>query len=791
MFVSINWIKEYVDLDGFDIEKLIGSFTLATAEVEDIFRKGTDIEKVVVGEILTVTDHPDNAKLKKPIHLLTVDVGDKVANIVCGAPNVRIGMKVPVALAGGRVPGGEITVSKVYGYDSEGMCCSAFELGLSDDKSGLMELDPDAPNGVDIKELYPIEDVIFEVDNKSLTNRPDLWGHYGIAREFAALTGRELKPLDLAELGYDGTDKIDVTVGRTDLVYRYACLKMKNITVNTSPIAMQIRLYYCGMRAINLLADVTNYIMLEIGQPTHAFDANKIDNIVVTTPDEDMEFTTLDGVERHIDTDTLMIWNGKTPVAIAGIMGGLDSEIVGTTDAVVLESANFSGVSVRKSASRLGHRTDASARYEKMLDPELVLVAVKRFVKIVSDVDSGAVIASVLTDEYVSHYPHITVEFDKAYVDRYTGIDISDERIVSTLTALGFGVKLENGIFTVDVPSWRATKDVTMKADIIEEITRIYGYDNFNISTTVSPLKPVRISKQKNEDYEVRDILVKKYSFNEVHSYIWCDGKKYKKLGIDVEDNVKVLNIENPDNSNLRNSMIPTMLVAVSENKDYADTYGVFEIGRVVTGTDSEGRCVEEKHLGAVLYSKVLDEKTVYLKGVEIVNCIAALIKQKGVSYSKVAVRHNWQHPKNTASISVDGAEVGIINTLYPTNRTKIDKNAAVACIEINMDKFTSLAAGSISFAEPSAQQTTWYDLSLVIPENVRYSEMEKAWTEAGIAELESVRIIDMFERAGVRSLTVRFNFSSHERTLGMDEVQGWIDGILSRLSEQGVTLRA
>lgn len=791
MFVSINWIKEYVDLDGFDIDKLIGSFTLATAEVEDIFHKGDDIKNVVVGQILTVEEHPDNAKLKKKIHLLTVDAGDRVCNIVCGAPNVRAGMKIPLALAGGRVPGGEIALAKVYGYESEGMCCSAFELGLSDDKSGLWELPADAPVGVDIKELYPIDDVIFEVDNKSLTNRPDLWGHYGIAREFAALTGRELKPLDLGELDYSGSEKIDVKVGRTDLVYRYACLKMDNITVNVSPIAMQIRLYYCGMRPINLLADVTNYIMLEIGQPTHAFDANKIDRIVVTTPDSEMKFTTLDEVERTIDTDTLMIWNGETPVAIAGIMGGLDSEIVGTTDSVVLESANFSGVSVRKSASRLNHRTDASARYEKMLDPELVLCAVKRFVKIVKSIDPGAVVASQLTDEYVARYPHITVSFDKAYVDRYTGIDISDERIISTLTALGFGVDYTDGQFTVDVPSWRATKDVTMKADIIEEITRIYGYDNFMISTTRSPLKPVRISKTKNEDYAVKDILVRKYSFNEVHSYVWCDGKKYKKLGIDVEDNVKVINIENPDNSTLRNSMIPTLLAAVSENKDYADSFGIFEIGRIVNGTDAQGSCAEEKHLGAVLYSKVTDEKTVYLKAVEIVNCLAALIKQKPVSYAKIAVRHAWQHPKNTASIVIDGVEVGVINTLYPTNRVKIDKNAAVACIEIDMDKFTALAADSISFTEPSVHQGTYYDLSLVIPDGVRYSQLENAWQSVGIAELESVKVVDMYDKEGMKSITVRFSFAAHDRTLEMEEVQKWIDAIIANLGTLGVTLRA
>ena len=787
MFVSINWIKDYVDLEGIDIKKLINSFTLATAEVEDIFEKGADVQKVVVGEILSVENHPNSKKL----HLLKVDAGSKVCDIVCGAPNVRVGQKVALALAGGRVPGGEINTATVAGYQSEGMCCSERELGISDEHNGIMDLETDAPNGTDIKTLYPIDDIVFEVDNKSLTNRPDLWGHYGIAREFAALTGRELKPLKLGDLSYDGDEQIDVTVGREDLVYRYSCIKMENITKNVSPIDMRIRLFYCGMRGINLLADVTNYIMLEIGQPTHAFNANKIDNIVVSTPKEKMNFKTLDGVERVIDEDTLMIYNGEEPVAIAGIMGGLDSEIVEDTGAVVLESANFDGVSVRRSSSRLGHRTDASARYEKMLDPELTLDAVGRFVEIVKSIDPGARVASKLTDKYVRKYAPVSLSFDKKYVDKYTGIDISDEQIMKTLSALGFGVEFADGNYTVSVPSWRATKDVTIKADIIEEITRIYGYDNFAISTTRSPLKPVAVDYSKAEDEEAKDILVKKYNLHEVNSYIWCDGRKYKKLGIEVEDNVKVLNIENSDNGILRNSMMPTLLIMANENKDFAEKYGLFEIGRVVDGTDKDGRCNEKKRLGVVLYDKSGDEKSLYFKAVEMINCIIAETKQKKAGYAKISPEHNWQHPKNTAEILIDGKKVGVLCALHPANRAKFDKTAAVVAFEIDMNSFNEINASSISFREPSTQQSTYYDLSLVLGENTKFSELESCWEKLGVEELESVKVIDTYEKAGFRSITVRLVFIAMDRTLEMDEVQGWIDEILANLNAIGVTIRA
>ena len=788
MFVSINWIKEYVDLEGLDIKKLINSFTLATAEVEEIIVKGEDIQNVVVGEILSIENHPNSKKLR----LLKVDGGDRIYNVVCGAPNVRENMKIAFVKAGGRVPAGEITLATVAGFESEGMCCSAYELGLSDDKSGLMEIDVDVPNGTDLKAIYPIDDIIFEVDNKSLTNRPDLWGHYGIAREFAALTDRELKPLPLSDLAYDGNEKIKVTVNRPDLVYRYSCVKMDNITKNVSPMAMQIRLYYCGMRGINLLADLTNYIMLEMGQPTHAFDANKIEKIVVDTPKADCKFTTLDNTERDITTDTLLIQNGETPVAIAGIMGGLDSEIVGDTNAVVLECANFDGVCVRKSSSRLGLRTDASARYEKMLDPEMTVTAAKRFAYLLQSIDEGARVASQLTDEYVRKYPEITITFNKAYVDKYTGIDISTERIVKTLTALGFDVEKNGEDFTVKVPSFRATKDVTIKADIIEEITRIYGYDNFSIITTKSPLKPVEDSPVRSQSNEIKDILVKHFNLHEVHSYIWSDVRKYKKLGIEVEDNVKVLNIESSDNGTIRNSMIPTLLLAVSENKDYGESYGIFEIGRVVKGIRADGTANERRSLGIVLYDKTISEKELFFKAITVINNLFSQIKHKDAVLKKVPAVHAYEHPKNTAEISCDGVVVGTLHTLHPTNAQKLDKVGKAVCIEIDVDTFVDEINGAnISFAEPSAQQSTYYDLSLILKAGVTFAQMSDCWNSLNLQELESVKIIDTYENDTIKSITVRFNFSAKDRTLEMEEVQGWINAILERLNSIGIELRA
>ena len=786
MFVSMNWIQDFIDLSGLNIEDLIHRFTLSTAEVEDIYYKGEDIKNVVAGQIVSIEKHPDSKKL----HLLKVDVGDKVLDIVCGAPNVQLGMMVPVALEGGRVAGGEIKKAVVAGYESYGMCCSESELGISDDHSGLMTIEEDVKPGTDICDIYPVRDIIFEVDNKSLTNRPDLWGHYGIAREFAAITKRPLKEVPVDDAEYNEGEEVPVEI-RSEHAYRYSALRIANISKTVSPAAMRIRLYYCGMRGINLLADLTNYIMLELGQPMHAFDGKKVDSIAVGTPAEKGKFVTLDGNEREIDENTLLIYNNDEPVAIAGIMGGLDSEIVGNTDSVVLESANFDGICVRKTSSRLGLRTDASMRYEKILDPEITVTAIRRFVKLLKEVDPDCKVVSKLADKYPKKYPHITLTFDKKYVDRYTGIDISNEMIIETLTDLGFGVKFRDSEFTVDVPTWRATKDVTIKADIIEEITRIYGYDNFKITTTKSPLRPVRAEAVKSEDALIKDLLVNKFNLHEVHSYIWCDGKKYKKLGIEVEENCRILNIPTPENGTIRNSMIPTLLTMVYENKSFGPSFGIFEAGRVVDGYLSNGYCNERRRLGVVLFDKTAAEKDLYFKMLNMLKFIIKDIKHDDGVFAKAAnITHSYRHLKNTAEISLDGVKIGEMFTLHPMNNQKIDKNAAIVCAEIDLDSFFALPVKDVQYVDPSKFPAIDYDLSLVLPEGTKYSEIKEAWEKLNIPELTEAKVIDIFSAEDVHSITVRLSFSSPDRTLAMDEIQKHIDAVLSNLAEKDIVLK-
>ncbi len=793
MNISMNWISEFTDLSGINLKELIGRFTLATAEVEGIEEKGKDIRGVVVGKIIEIKDHPNSKKL----HLVKVDIGREVVDCVCGAPNVFVGAVVPFATLGGQVGELEIQEAKIAGEISHGMCCSEKELGISDDHSGLMILEDIYPLGTDIKEIMQIEDTVFEVDNKSLTNRPDLWGHYGIAREIAVLTKRPLKPLEGIDTSiYKELKAIDVKVENVEKCYRYSCLSVGNITQKKSPINMRIRLSYCGMRPINLLADLTNYLMMELGQPMHAFDSTKVSAIRVKTYPEAVNFTTLDSVVRKVDTDTLLICDEKEPVAIAGIMGGELSEITDDTNSLLLESANFDGVSVRKSATRLGLRTDASSRYEKTLDPELTIPAIERFLKLLMDIDPGVTVNSSLTDCYVKKYDTIKIDFDKAFVDKYTGIDISSDFIETTLTALGFSVTRNQDSFSLVVPSWRATKDVTMKADIIEEITRIYGYDNFEYKSTKGYLIPVRHSVERSNEYRIKELLSERYAMNEVHSYIWYESKMNKELGIVTEPNIRVINSIAAENDTIRATMIPSLLGFVAKNADNFPEMGMYEIGRIAAGLRADGICDERKKLAFVVASKKLSEKEVYYKCKEMIEQVIMAVKNVAPSFAvkEELAKYNYVHPVNSACVLLKGEEIGYFSILNPRVKNKIDKKLNVAFAEIDMANLEKVEKENLRYTEISKYPGVTIDLSLLMDKSLRYENIVECVKGYQCEYIQGIRLIDIFEDEkllpGKKSVTVRLDFGSMERTLEGGEIQSMVDDLLALLAIKGMEIR-
>jgi phenylalanyl-tRNA synthetase beta chain len=525
-----------------------------------------------------------------------------------------------------------------------------------------------------------------------------------------------------------------------------------------------------------------------MGQPMHAFDSRKVEKIRIKRFNEPFTFQTLDGIDRNIDENTLMICNDNTPVAIAGIMGGLDSEIVEDTTTLTLESATFNAASIRKSTVRLSHRTDASMRYEKCLDPEMTVPAIARFVKLLTDIDSNVTVVSSLTDEYAFKYPQVTLDFDKAFIDKYTGIEIANDTIVNTLNSLGFKATNEDDKFTVEVPSWRATKDVTIKADIVEEITRIYGYDNFDIHTAEAPLYPVRAAVEKTVEDRIKDILVHRYSLHEVHSYVWQYYDEYKALGIEIEDNIKLQNATNPNIETIRKSIIPTQLCQVKVNTNYAPDFGIFEVGRTIDGLNADGLCDEHKKLCVTLFSKTKSLETLYIELATMLSVVSDNIKHKPLEFKPMEATLSYEHPRNLNEISCDGVVLGKIGVVHPTVSKKIDKKAAIVFAEIDVPTFAELTDAGIHYAEPSKFPAIEVDLSFV---SETFAPIGKAIKDADCPLIKKVEVTDTYRDENGKSITTRITFSHPEKTLTRDEVMDVANSIIDALAKENIALKS
>lgn len=792
MYISINWIKDFVDLDGIDVEKLIYKFTMSTAEVEGITKHGQDVNGVIVAQILSV----ENVENSKKLHKLMVDTGKEKLQVICGAPNVRVGAKVAFAQVGSTIGGEKIGQATLAGEISNGMCCSEKELGISDDHSGIIIFDDDVKVGEDVKNIIPIDDIIYEVDNKSLTNRPDLWGHYGIAREIAAITGRELKPLEIEDLNlYKDLEELSINVECQDdkqLCLRYSAMRVENVTRKQASWKMKVRLFYCGMRSINLLADMTNYIMLELGQPMHAFDNRMVSSVEVKVLKDDAEFTTLDGQVRKLDKGTLMIHNDKEPVAIAGVMGGLASEIEDDTTTLFLESANFDAVAIRKTASKIDLRTDAAARYEKTLDPELTELAIARFIKVLKDEDKDIKVTSRFTDVYIERYPHITIKIDKPYIDRAIGKVLPMEEVTTTLKNLEYDISVDGDNITIEVPSFRATKDVSQKADIIEEIARIHGYDNIEPKTNLWAITPVAKDPVRELEYSAKELLASKYGMNEVHSYVWYNTEMNQELGIKVKDNLKIVNgIVRLDNT-LRREMAPTMLYAINKNMKYMNDVRVFEIGRTFEYNFDGKDAKEYKVLGLGVASTKNTEKELAYEVKTMIDSIVKINKNMDVEYKNIDnVENNWMHPVNSFEIIVNNMPVGYISVVHPKIKDAINSKSSIVVAELRIDMLGEIAKRDINYKEVSKYQTVTFDLSLIVDKDTKYSDIKSIIDSSNMNYLMEYTLVDIYEDAqkllGKKAVTIRFTIGSYDKTLTKEQIDEERETVLNALKEKDI----
>jgi len=794
MIISLNWIKDYVNLDGIEVDDLVKRFGLSTAEVEGVEYKGKEIENVVVAEILSVENHPESQKL----HILKVNDGSGYpVQVVCGAPNVRVGLKTYFARVGGNVNGLKIKPAKLAGVDSFGMCCGGNELGIEADTSGIVELDPSLPVGKDIKEILPIEDVLIEVDNKSLTNRPDLWGHYGIAREFATIFKRPLKTMQLEDLNqYSNLQPLNIKV-ETNNCFRYCGVTVENVINKVSPALIKLRLNYCGMRDINLLADMTNYLMLEMGQPMHAFDNDIVKGITVIEADCPIEMETLEHEKHTIENGSLVICDeNRDPVAIAGIKGGLKSGINENTTKLLLESACFDCSAIRKTSRKIGLITDASLRYEKSLDPEMCRTAIERLVYLLKQAEPRVKVTSSLTDVYNYHYPVRTIELDTDFLARRGGVKLSLDQVIDTLVRLGFKVEItdaEKEQIKVEVPSFRATKDVSIKEDLVEEIFRMYGYDNIKSSPMEMPLKSVEQIPTHTVEYQIKHTLASMFGLNEVHTYLWNYAEYNKQVGIEQVSILNLMDSSISGQSGIRPNLAPSIIKIADENKNKFSDIGIFEIARVVDGLNEQNIAIEKKKLAIVLASENKTEKELYFKLKQIVEYIATHIVRTKVDFSN-KTENKLYHPVNSCAISSTNTVVGEMGIMHPAISENIDKRKKFAVLELDVNALLESEKTTFKLEQTSKFQSVSVDYNFVADKNMPYATLEKALSEFRAAYILEHSLKDIYINDEVLkdkiSYTVNFVITPKDRTLEASDIEKFSARLIQTMQKLGINLR-
>ena len=791
MILSLNWLKEMVDLKDLSTEEIVEKLTLSTAEVEGVKKVGDDMSDVVVAKIVK-TEKVEGTHL----NLMSVDDGRELLQIATGAPNVYAGMLTALVRVGGMVAGHKIKKAKLAGMDSFGMCCSEAELGIGSDDEGIVDFtNMGFAVGTDLKEIMPIEDTLIEIDNKSLTNRPDLWGHFGFARELAAIFGRELKKLETIDLTkLEGLASLNNEV-KTAECLRYSALKIENVTKKVSPFTMKIRLNYCGLRDLKLIADLTNYVMLELGQPMHAFDSSIVDGVTVRASKAGEKILTLEGEEHEIPEGAILICDkADEPVAIAGIKGGKKSGISDSTTGFLLEGAVFTASSIRKTSKAIKLSTDASSRYEKSLDPMMTDVAIARLVAILKDIDNGVVISSSLSDivNYDTTPTKITVSCD--FIRKRIGEEISDEFILNTLKALGFVIEnSNNGELVVVVPTYRATKDIAIKEDIVEEIARMYGYDNIKPKTLEFAVTPVEQDPVHVAEYKTKRLLAEKYNVSEVHSYIWNYTDFNGSIGIESPSFINLVDSTNSGQSGIRSELVPTLIKMFYENKNNFAEVKIAEIGRVVVGINPEDvRAIEQKRLCVLIGSESMTEKEVYFELKKMIENIASSLARVKISYEDTTEAKLT--PSARTAIVVNDEKIGEMGVLHPVIKEKLDTKATVGYIEVDFDGLMKFELGTTTYKKVSKYQSVDMDFNFMVPNSVIFADLEKFISEFRCKFTVDYKLKDIYENKELfgdnRSMTFNFEIASLDHTLTAGEIENFRKRFLDHMKGKGIVLR-
>jgi phenylalanyl-tRNA synthetase beta chain len=793
MKYSYSWLKELSGTKLFP-EKAAELLTMHSFEIEGLEKNNSNFDGVVVGEILEITKHPNADKLQ----IACVDIDKKELQIVCGAPNIAVGQKVPVATIGTILPGNfEIKEAEIRGVKSFGMLCAQDELGLGKDHAGILILDKKAKVGEPVaKYLGGNDDSMLEI--KVLPDRAhDILSHVGVARELSVLEKRKYDyAFDELVLPAKKSQKLKVEIKDKDLCKRYIGAVMENITIKESPKWLKERLEICGLRPINNVVDATNYVMLELGQPLHAFDFFKIESeiskskfpisnqaqslkskcqIVVRRAIKDEKLVLLDDTEIKLSENNLLITNGKTPLALAGIMGGKDSGINENTKTIVLEAASFDAVNIRRTRTALGLNTDSSYRFEKDLDPNLTEKAMVRVIEILEHIADGKV--EGIVDIYPKKISPWTVKLDLAYVNQLLGEKVPEKELLNILNLLGIRTKKAKLIECL-IPTYRL--DLRTQEDLIEDIGRVWGYEKIAPRPMLAEVLPAKLNEQVFFERKIQDVLTG-LGFDEVYNYSFYGADDLRKTGLSASDHLQLANPMNPEQEFVRAYMVPNILKNVRENLKNFSEVSIFEIGKCYTLKNNEP--VEEHNL---ILAKVLERdgnsETFYdLKGT--MEDLLEAFNIKSVKFLEIEKPGTILNLGRTAKIIAGEKVVGFIGEVNQSVLAsyKISKRLVVA--EINLKTLRDVARNILEYKPINKFPVVSRDISMIVPNVVKYSEIENLVKKTGGELIDSVSFFDRFEAKN--SMAIRIEMSAKDRTLESAEIDAVMEKIVLKLEKE------
>jgi phenylalanyl-tRNA synthetase beta chain len=803
MNVSLNILKQFVNLSNISPEEIRDKLTAHTVEVEKIINPQERFNNVVIAKILEVKKHPQADKLQ----IALVDAGEKEPlKIVCGAPNIAVGQLVPLAKIGAILGEGfEIKKAEIRGEESFGMLCAPDELGLGDDHSGIMILDEKAKIGQDFAKYLNLDNIILEVDNKSLSNRPDLWGHYGLARELSVLFNKKLSNYEVKEIKTKKaketknkkSENITVDIKAKNLCRRYLALKVDNVKIEESPAWLKNELSALGINPINNIVDASNYVMIELGQPLHAFDAENIKKISVRKADKGEKFITLDDKERILDDEDLMICSDRESLAIAGIMGGKSSQINNTTSSIIIESANFDAVSVRKTAQRLGIRSDAVMRFEKSLDPNYCDLAIKKMAELVKKLCPQANFNYEILELGDFKNEEQIIALDLNWAEKIIGQKIEDKKIESILESLGLIIKeKKENVLNISIPSWRQ-KDLKIKQDLIEEIVRIYGYNNININLPESSILPPEQDPEMELIKKIKNILSCSFKMNEVYNYSFVSEEQLDKLELDSKPYIKLLNPLSKQSSLLRQTLTTNLVSNIKTNQAKYEKLALFEIGNIFLNAPggpnkdekmSESLPYQEKKLGLILGDKKGQVFT-DLKNIAF-NLLYDLSQGQEAEFLGSETIINWADKNEKCLIVMGGREIGFLAKIEKNILNKNGIKMEVASCEIDLKTLLLVITKlkNDKYQGISKFPAVNRDLAFVINEKISYNDISKELNNFH----ELIKKVDLFDvysgqnlENGKKSLAFHLSFQSEEKTLSGEEVEEIVAKLIKHLEEK------